>query len=404
MRCPMLFSKIQLERYADVLLWGISKGKKKPFRPYDNLLVIYDLPALPLLEALHKKLVERRINTVMRASMNPAMEYHYMSLSDRKQRQYIAPGEQELYRNLNGYIFLHAPMSLTHLRDIDPVRINEVMITRKTLRNILNKRESEGVFNWTLCTYPTEALARQAGATLKAYASQIRKACFLNEKDPAGKWEEIFTAAGDIKKWLNSLPITRLMVESRSVDLELSLGRMRMFVGVSGRNIPSFEIFTSPDWRGTRGRYYADMPSFRNGNYIEGVNLVFEKGKVTRASAVKGGSFVNSTISMDPGARRIGEFSLTDRRFSRIDRFMADTLFDENFGGRFGNCHIALGSSYANTYRGDAAELSPKLKTGLGFNDSALHWDLVNTEKKSVTAVLKNGKKLLIYDGGIFTR
>jgi aminopeptidase len=105
---------------------------------------------------------------------------------------------------------------------------------------------------------------------------------------------------------------------------------------------------------------------------------------------------------MDRGACRVGEFSLTDRRFSRIDRFMADTLFDENHGGEYGNCHIALGSSYSTTYKGDPATLTKEMKKEMGFNDSALHWDIVNTEDKTVTAHLTSGRKVVIYESGIF--
>ncbi|MCX5850442.1 MAG: aminopeptidase, partial [Deltaproteobacteria bacterium] len=106
---------------------------------------------------------------------------------------------------------------------------------------------------------------------------------------------------------------------------------------------------------------------------------------------------------IDRGANKVGEFSLTDRRFSRIDRFMADTLFDENYGGRYGNCHIALGSSYSDTYDGSTARLTKERKESLGFNDSALHWDLVNTEEKTVTALLASGKQVVIYQDGMFT-
>ncbi len=95
---------------------------------------------------------------------------------------------------------------------------------------------------------------------------------------------------------------------------------------------------------------------------------------------------------MDRGASRLGEFSLTDKRFSKINQFMANTLFDENFGGSWGNCHVALGASYADTYSGDVKSLTKEKKTHLGFNDSALHWDLVNTEKKRVVAHLADGK------------
>jgi aminopeptidase len=105
---------------------------------------------------------------------------------------------------------------------------------------------------------------------------------------------------------------------------------------------------------------------------------------------------------MDPGASRLGEFSLTDVRFSRINRFMAHTLFDENYGGEFGNCHVAVGASYADTYSGRAEDLDARRKKELGFNESALHWDLVNTEPKTVVAVDAGGAEQTIYENGRF--
>jgi aminopeptidase len=121
-----------------------------------------------------------------------------------------------------------------------------------------------------------------------------------------------------------------------------------------------------------------------------------------KIDAKKGKDFVAKQAAMDKGASRIGEFSLTDRRFSRINRFMANTLYDENYGGRYGNCHLALGASYSDTFDGDPATLTKKRKQELGFNDSALHWDLVNTENKRVTALLATGDPLVIYEGGEF--
>ena len=81
---------------------------------------------------------------------------------------------------------------------------------------------------------------------------------------------------------------------------------------------------------------------------------------------------------------------------------MASTLFDENHGGKYGNCHIALGASYPDTYAGNRADLTKQRKKALGFNDSALHWDLVNTREKTVTAHLKTGKTKVIYENGLF--
>jgi aminopeptidase len=135
---------------------------------------------------------------------------------------------------------------------------------------------------------------------------------------------------------------------------------------------------------------------------VRGVRLEFKDGRVAQASAEEGEGFLKHQLRMDHGAAQVGEFSLTDRRFSLINRFMANTLFDENFGGAHGNSHIALGSSYGNTYAGDPRMLSASLKAKLGFNDSALHWDFVNTEKKRVTAVLACGSRVRVYENGVF--
>jgi aminopeptidase len=82
---------------------------------------------------------------------------------------------------------------------------------------------------------------------------------------------------------------------------------------------------------------------------------------------------------------------------------MANTLFDENFGGTEGNCHLAVGASYSDTFDGDPQKLTKERKRELGFNDSALHWDLVNTEPKKVTALLETGERKVIYEKGMFT-
>ncbi len=398
----MLFSKNQLEKYADVLIWGLYTARPKPFNPYDIIRLRFNIPGMPLAEIVHRKLVEKKMNVVLRPLSSHVVEKDFFSYSDSKQRSFIGSWERNLMENLNGNIFISAPESMTHLKNIDPQKINESAVAQKNLRKVMERREEKGLLSWTLCTYPTEELAKQAGLSLPDYTRQIVKACFLNEKNPVKIWKEIYRNSSFIKKWLDSLPIKTLHVQSHSCDLKVTPGLKRRYLGVSGHNIPSFEIFTSPDWRGTKGRYFANQPSFRSGNYVSGMTLDFKNGSVVSAKAVKGDIFLKKMISMDPGASKVGEFSLTDKRFSKIDRFMADTLFDENFGGKNGNCHIAIGASYSDTYNGDVAKLTSAKKKALGFNDSALHWDLVNTEEKTVFAILDSGKKITIYENGMF--
>lgn len=398
-----MFTKLQNEKYADVMIWAMQAARRNgKFKKYDTVLLRTDTAALPLAEAIYKKLLESRFNVVTRIMVPETFSKAFYGQSDNKQLSFLPPGEKEFQGGINGLIALHAPQDLTHLKDIDPARIAKNAVARKPVREILDEREQKGLFSWTLCNYPTEELANRAGLTVKEYANQIARACFLNEKDPVKKWKEVTKQINEIGAWLTSLPIHTLRVESEQMDFEVLLGEQRRFIAGGGCNVPSFEIFTSPDWRGTRGVYFADLSSYRSGNYVKGVRLEFKNGRVVKADAEQGADFVRKMVAMDRGAAQIGEFSLTDRRFSKINKFMADILFDENFGGKYGNCHVAIGASYADTFSGPQSKLDKKMKEKLGFNDSSLHWDLINTENKRVTACLKDGSTQVIYEKGQF--
>lgn len=398
----MIKDKTLLERYTRVLFWGLETARHSKFSKHDIILVRYDAPGRELANFLFKEILKRKMYPVQRITLSPFMEHAFYSMGDDDQLSFIPPGEKELFNHLNGLISILAPESLTHLKDVDPSKIGKSLLTRKILRDILDERENRGDFSWTLCLMPTKELAQNAGLTLQEYTEQIIKACYLDFEEPEKKWQEIYESAMEIKNFLNSLQIETLHLESEKCDLYVTPGKKRRWVGISGHNIPSFEIFTSPDWRGTNGIFYMDQPSFRSGNLVKNLTLKFKNGVVVELSAEQGEEFVKKQIKVDPNACKIGEFSLTDKRFSRIDKFMAHTLYDENFGGENGNCHIALGASYAETYAEGGANLTKELREELGFNDSALHWDLVNTEPKRVTAKLAGGGTTIIYEDGMF--
>jgi len=397
-----MLSERQVDAYTDVLLWALKTARRKPYRHGDAILIRYDLAAIRMAEELHAKILDMGMNPVLRVGLIPGMERDFYTKANRRQLVFQPAGEKELCHSLSGGIYLNAPDALTHLADVDPKKIGKAATARKPLRDILDRREEKGAFAWTLCVVPTKELARHAGLAVKQYETQVVRACYLDEKEPVRKWESIFRNAVAIKKWLTAMRIKALHVESANVDLLVKPGERRRWVGMTGHNIPSFEIFISPDWRGTEGVYCADQPSYRNGNYVEGVRLVFRKGSVVKVEAKKGGAFVSKYLGLDRGAGRVGEFSLTDKRFSRINRFMANTLYDENYGGLHGNCHLAVGSSYSDSYSGDPSKLTKTVKNRLGFNASAIHWDLVNTEKKRVTARLAGGEKRVVYEDGMF--
>ena len=101
-------------------------------------------------------------------------------------------------------------------------------------------------------------------------------------------------------------------------------------------------------------------------------------------------------------ADKVGEFSLTDKRHSRITKFMANTLYDENVGGEFGNTHIAVGMAYKDAYAGDPNTLTKDDWARLGLNDSVVHTDIMSTTDRTVTAVLADGSEQVIYKDGMF--
>ena len=399
----MFFTNLQNKKYAEVMVWAMETTRKNgKFKPYDTVLLRSDLAALPLAQAVYQKLLEKRYHVITRFTAPEAFSKEFYLHADDKQLTFVAPGEKEFQGAINGLIALRAPQDLTHLKQADPARLAKSAVAHKPLREILDVREQQGFFAWTLCNYPTEELAKRAGLSAKEYAAQVARACFLNEKDPVKKWQEVTAQITEIGRWLSALPIKTLHVTSAQMDFEVLLGEKRRFIAGGGCNVPSFEIFTSPDWRGTRGIYFADLSSYRSGNYVRGVKLEFKDGRVVKATAQQGGNFVRKMLAMDKGASQIGEFSLTDRRFSKITKFMADILYDENFGGKYGNCHVAVGASYADTFTGAPEALTKSLKEKLGFNDSSLHWDLINTEDKTVTARLKDGSTQVVYEKGQF--
>jgi len=270
----------------------------------------------------------------------------------------------------------------------------------KPYKDWRDNKENKGKLSWTIGLFPTLAMAKEANMTLKQVWSQVIKACFLNYSNPVEKWCRVSQKSDQIRKKLNKLEIVKVNIKSIDTDLNITIGENRQWLGGRGCNIPSFEIFTSPDWRGTNGYIFFDQPLYRNGNLIKNIKLTFKDGIVIETKAGYGEKFLKELIKIE-NSNKIGEFSLTDKRFSKIDKFMAETLYDENFGGEFGNTHIALGSAYKEAYS-SKNKLSPKDWQELGFNDSAVHTDIISTQNRTVTATLKSGKEIILYKDGQF--
>jgi aminopeptidase len=394
-----------LERYAAVLV-DFALGSGEGVQPGEVVRVVAPESAKPLYVALNRAVWRAGGHVI--GGYQPDDDDEYNLARDFLESAEEAQLEHFPARYMRGLVD-EMDHQVSVLADADPHALDavepaKIMRRGEAMRPLLDwrgEKENAGRFTWTLGLYGTPAMAAEAGMSLEEYWEQIVYACYLDEEDPLARWREVGERLDETRRQLNSLEIERVHVEGEDVDLWVSLGERRRWLGGRGRNIPSFEIFTSPDWRGTEGWIYCNQPLYRYGNLVKGIRLRFANGRVTEASAEENEPVLQEMIAT-AGADRIGEFSLTDRRYSRITRFMAHTLYDENVGGAFGNTHIAVGRSYQDAYDGDPAELAKEEWERLGFNQSSVHTDIVSTTDRRVTARLRDGSERVIYADGEF--
>ncbi|HET7098958.1 MAG TPA: aminopeptidase [Patescibacteria group bacterium] len=393
-------SKKILEKYADVLInFALNSGKGVNKKE----VVFLQVPevAKPLLITLRA--------AVLKAGAYPITEYlpddyfrGFLELANEDQIKFfpakLLKGKVD---QMDHVVSVIAETNKYELKGVDPKKI---MVRGEAFKQYIdwrNEKENAGNMTWTLGMYATNAMAKDVGMTLKEYWSQIIKGCYLDSSDPVKKWKETFSKIEKLRRKINSMDIKSFRVISTDTDLTIGVDKNRKWLGGSGRNIPSFEIFISPDWRKTQGKISFSEPLYRYGNLIKNVKLEFKNGVVVNSSASIGENILKEMIKTKD-ANKIGEFSLTDNRFSKITKFMGETLFDENTGGKYGNTHIALGMAYKDSYNGDPSKVKKSEWEKMGFNDSSVHTDIVSTTNRKVTATLTNGKEKVIYENGRF--
>jgi aminopeptidase len=390
-----------LDKYADVMVnYGLRDGKG--IKKGDRVFIQIWQGALPILPAVYEKVLKAGGHPLVQVVPAGVDRLFYQHASDDQLKffpKYLLKGRVE---EMDQLLQILAEDDMHELEGIDPKKIMTKQSSAKQYIEWRHEKENKGKLSWTLCMYGTEAMAKEAGMSIEEYWEQIIKACYLDEKDPIKKWRETMSELRRIQDAINKLRIDKLHIVAPDTDLIIGLPKKHKWVGGTGHNIPSFELFTTPDCRRTEGKIQFTQPLYRYGNKITDVYLEFKKGKVVKATASQNEKMLKEMIAT-PGADMAGEISLTDGRMSRITKFMAETLFDENVGGRFGNTHLALGRAYTDCYMGNPAKVPKAQWKKMGYNDSVVHTDIVATSDRTVTATLQNGKVLVIYKDGKFT-
>ena len=387
-----------LEKYADVMINFALNGGEGVKRGEVVQLRVSEV-AKPLLVALRRAVLKAGAHPIIFYTPDDFAREHYELASDEQLSFFPKKFLKGLVDEIDHTV---AVLSETDKKELDGIDSGKIMAAQKALKPYMDwRREKEGTgeYTWTLCMYGTQAMADEVDLSLEEYWDEIVKACYLDDPQPAAKWKALYKDLYEYKDRLDALPIEKLHIEAPDTDLWITIGDNRKWLGGSGRNIPSFELFISPDWRGTEGKIQFTEPLYRYGNLIKDAYLEFKDGRVVKATASSGEAILKEMIAVE-NADKLGEFSLTDRRFSRITKFMGETLFDENVGGENGNTHIAVGAAYRDSYTGDQSNVSEEEWESMGYNNSVVHTDIVATSNRVVTAYLKDGSNRVIYQDG----
>lgn len=264
---------------------------------------------------------------------------------------------------------------------------------------------------WCVMPGPTDAWARtvlgreaRAEDLWRVLAPILR----LDRPDPAAELRSHMAALESRAAELGRLALRSLSFRGPGTDLKVQLAPESRWQGGADRspegksfmpNIPTEEVFTTPDFRGTEGVVALTRPVRIRGSVVEGGRLRFRGGEVVDAGAERGEESLVALLQTDSGAKRLGEVALVDGS-SPIWRsgFVFDSvLLDENAA-----CHIALGSGYVPAFAGSEA-WSETEKEARGFNVALVHEDLmIGSEEVEVTGIGDDSREIPLIRGGRF--
>lgn len=396
-----------LEKYADLLVvFGLQTrdGKKLP----KGSVVQFVVPevAKPLYFYLQRAILQHGYQPLGQFVPSDDAEYNFQknffTHAKGDQLDFFARHYYEgLVAEADATIGIIAESNPHALKDVDSKKVLRRSLAQKPYKDLRFKKIDAGNMSWTLALYGTKASAQEVDMSLKAYWEQIIAACYLDTKDPVKEWRRINKTVQATAEKLTKMKIQKVQMVGLDMDVTIGIGSNRAWRAGGGNNIPSYEVFTSPNYREVNGWMKFNQPHYRYGQKIAGIELWFKDGKVVKSKATENHALLKSMLATK-GGNFLGEFSLTDARLSRITKPMGEILYDENMGGKYGNTHMAIGSSFHDCFNGSQKQ-SDRAWHKLGFNDSVVHSDFVSTTDRTVTATLKDGSTKVIYQDGKFT-
>ena len=254
-----------------------------------------------------------------------------------------------------------------------------------------NRQINEQLNNWTVIGVPNAGWAEQmfGEPDLERLWQAVEFTVRLDEDDPVAAWRAHVARIGKRAKTLDELEVDSIHFKGPGTDLRVGLLPESRWQGcesvtASGlpyvANMPTEEVFTTPDMRRTEGFVRSTRPLALYGRIVKGLEVRFEGGRIVDVKADEGADVVRGQLDTDDTAAYLGEIALVDgtSRIGQTGLTFYDTLFDENT-----TCHVAYGGAYAEAVEGGVIE---------GVNVSNVHTDfMVGGPEVDVDAVTRSG-------------
>jgi aminopeptidase len=260
---------------------------------------------------------------------------------------------------------------------------------------------------WTVSPFPSEAWARvvfpdlDPAEAVEAHWRDLEHVCRLDEPDPVEAWRTRIDEIWAVASRIDDLDLDSVRFVGPGTDLTVGLLPSSRFAREGGQattrggiehvpNLPTEELFTTPDPERTEGVVASTKPLDVGGSVVSGLRVRFEGGRAVEIDADANAEVLRRRCAADDGAARLGEVALVDggSRIGRLGRTFFNTLLDENAAS-----HVALGDAYASPVA-DPADL-PRI------NESEIHIDfMIGSDEVTVSGVTRGGDELPLLVGG----
>lgn len=300
------------------------------------------------------------------------------------------------------------------LNGLDSEKVSEAIKENSKKTKEFVKYTMNDVLSWLVISVPTRKWAMKVFPHLAeddAYDKlweTILDVSRVSEswEETKENWKDHIKTLNEKSKFLNSHQFDKVhYTSSNGTDLWVKLPKDHIWMSAGSKNakgdefipnMPTEEVFTSPQYDGVDGRLVASKPLVYNGVVINEFEFTFKDGKVVDFSAKEGEDTLRKMLESDEGSKYLGEIALVpyDSPISNSNILFYNTLFDEN-----ASCHFALGKAYPTTVKG-ASELDDSEVKNVGLNDSLIHVDfMVGTNDLEITAY-KNDEEVKIFEDG----